>query len=443
MDNRKGAKLLIVEDDDNIRQSLIQLLSLLGYGVISSANALGAIEALQQNDLNVVLTDVRMSGMTGIDLCHHISEDRPGIPVIVMTAYGDVNAALDALRAGAYEVVTKPLNGARLVELIERAIADRGAQLCVNRLPPVNDGDMSDLVGASNAAASLRQQLAEVAQLDCSVLLVGERGAGKRFLARLIHQLSPRRFEPLVEVDLNSLWFGASGSQTIPFRHQLVSDAAGGTLLVNAIEATPVALRAEIMQLVQGSYPSHLASKAYVNVRVIATSEQESLESVQTEEFLSNLTQLTNIRMVFAPPLRERDADVISIAKAILSKWEPSCGQLVLTAGAEQVLRSYDWPGNIEELEDCLKIAIASSTDQYIGAPHLPKGLSSPGSAPASQRVESLKQMERRHIEAVLSAHGGNKVLAARTLGIDRATLYRKLSRYCSMNTRTARPMRG
>ena len=167
------------------------------------------------------------------------------------------------------------------------------------------------------------------------------------------------------------------------------------------------------------------------------------MELAQAEVFLSNLTQSTNIRTIFAPPLRQRDADVISIAKAILSKWAPSCGQFVLTVSAEQVLRSYDWPGNIEELEDSLKIAIASCTDQCIGAQHLPDVLSSPGSAPTSQRVESLEQLERRHIEAVLSAHGGNKVLAARTLGIDRATLYRKLSRYCSMNTKTGRPLRG
>jgi two-component system response regulator HydG len=167
------------------------------------------------------------------------------------------------------------------------------------------------------------------------------------------------------------------------------------------------------------------------------------LESVQTEGFLSELTQLTNVATIFAPPLRQRDADVISIANAILSKWAPNCGQFVLTVGAEEVLRGYDWPGNIEELEDSLKVAVASTTDQYIGAQHLPDVLSSPGSAPASQRVESLEQLERRHIEAVLSAHGGNKVLAARTLGIDRATLYRKLNRYCSINTRTARPLRG
>lgn len=454
MDNCRAPKLLIVEDDDDIRQALIELLNLLGYGVISSTNAHSAIEVLQQNDLNVVVTDVRMSGMTGIDLCRYISEDRPGIPVIVMTAYGDVNAALGALRAGAYEFVTKPLNGARLVELIERATADRNARACVNRLPPVNDGEMSDLAGSSNAAESLRQQLADVAQLDCSILLIGERGTGKRFLARLIHQLSPRRARPLVEADLRSLWFGntlddslnrleANDSQPVPFRYQLLSDAAGGTLLVNAIEATPEALRAEIVNLIEGVYPSQLDSKARTNARVIATAEQASLESVPVESFLYKLTRQTNVRTIFVPPLRQRDLDVISIANAILAKWAPNCGQFVLTAGAEHVLRSHDWPGNIEELEDCLKVAIASSGDQYIGAQHLPDVLSSSDCVPASQPVESLDQLERRHIEAVLSAHEGNKVLAARTLGIDRATLYRKLSRFPSMNNRNADPLRG
>lgn len=234
MDPSNAPKLLVVEDDGDIRQALVELFDMLGYGVTGASTALDAIVALQHDDLDVVLTDIRMAGMTGIDLCQYVSEDRPGIPVVVMTAYGDTQAALGALRAGAYEFVTKPLNRAYLVELIERAIALQRRHICVRRLPSAN-----------------------------------------------------------------------------------------GT-----------------------------ASRGY-------------------------------------------------------------------------------------EPEGCAEATLLPANDPYVDPNHCPD------SAPVSQRIESLDQLERRHIEAVLTAHGGNKVLAARTLGIDRATLYRKLTRFGLMGTKDARSARG
>jgi DNA-binding NtrC family response regulator len=445
--------VLVVEDDDETRLALSDALEDLGHQVKSEPCAESALTALEHEDVDAVLTDVRMPGMGGIELCRRLSGDRPNVPVVVMTAYGDVDSAVGALRAGAFDFITKPFSVDGVAEVLDNAL-DRGrAAPSVQRLSPTEVGEDSfhGLVGSSPAMRALHRQIGRAAATDSTVLITGESGTGKELVARAIHRASERSGGPFVAVScaavpheiLEAELFGhEKGAFTgaVQARIGLFEQASGGTLFLDEIGDMPIDLQPKLLRVLQERRvrPLGASREVLLDTRIVAATNRDLDQAVRSGHFREDLHFRVKVLHLHLPPLRERERDVLELAQHFLA----SAGSKALAPEAEQQLLGYDWPGNVRELENAMHAAVALASGGHIGLDELPTTVRtrrSP-SVPTAERPTTLEEVERRHIEIVLKAVGWNKARAARKLGIDRATLYRKLSRFgLDRPVRTAR----
>jgi two-component system, NtrC family, response regulator AtoC len=437
------AMVLVVEDDDEIRAALVEALTELGHSTIAEARAEPALRVLEERDVDLVLTDVRMPGMTGIELCGRLSGDRPNLPVVVMTAFGDVEAAVAALRAGAFDFVPKPFAIDRLVGVIARALGQGPSSM--TRLSGGGAGidARHGLIGSSQAMTILREQIGRAAVTDSNVLITGESGTGKELVARAVHAASARRDKPFVALScaavphdiLEAELFGhARGAYTDAgeARPGLFQQAAGGTLFLDEIGDMPLELQPKLLRVLQerAVRPLGSAREVSADARILAATNTDLAAAAREGRFREELLFRIKVLEIHLPPLRERERDVLELARHFLSHSGGSTAYELLPE-AEGPLLSYSWPGNVRELENCMNAAMALASNGRIGFEELParmrtKKLTTP--VPA-HRPPSLEEVERKHIEVVLRAVGWNKARAARKLGIDRATLYRKLAR--------------
>jgi DNA-binding NtrC family response regulator len=442
---RTKARVLVVEDDDETRLALSDALEDLGHHVRSESTAELALNALEQDDVDAVLTDVRMPGMSGIELCRRLSGDRPNVPVVVMTAYGDVDSAVGALRAGAFDFITKPFSVDGVAEVLDSAI-DHGRQSSpVQRL---SSGEPEShafhgLVGSSPAMRALQQRIGRAAATDSTVLITGESGTGKELVARAIHEASERSKGPFVGVScaavphdiLEAELFGhEKGAFTgaVQARIGLFEQATRGTLFLDEIGDMPLALQPKLLRVLQERRvrPLGASREVLLDTRIVAATNRDLEGAVRGGQFREDLHFRIKVLHLHLPPLREREHDVLELAQYFLAR--AGGGSKTLSPEAEQQLLGYDWPGNVRELENAMHAAVALSSGQQVGVDELPTTVRQ-RRGPAvtnSERPSTLEEMERRHIEIVLKAVGWNKARAARKLGIDRATLYRKLSRF-------------
>ncbi len=455
---RLRPSVLVVEDDDEIRSAAHDALVDLGYDVQSEASAERALLLIHRRVPSVVVADVRMPGMDGIEFCNRLTGDWPEVPVVLMTAFGDVDTAVEALRAGAFDFITKPISFDHLANVLERAVAQRPLVPPMVRLhdPDVPEGSSEGLIGSSQALRGVIERIARVAGTQATVLITGESGTGKELVARAVHRGSPRRDGPfvalscaavpddLLEAELFGYRRGAftGASQA---RDGLFQRAEGGTLFLDEIGDMPIALQPKLLRVLEEKRVRQLGSSQEVllDVRIIAATHRDLDQAARLGQFRDDLLFRLNVHHIHVPPLRERGEDVIELSRYFLARTQQRASarpeldrarapapEPRLTPEAEQLLRSYDWPGNVRELENCLSAAVALAVGGKIGARELPARVQSGAAlsvAPAPPA--SLEEVERRHIEIVLRATGWNKALAARKLGIDRATLYRKLMR--------------
>jgi DNA-binding NtrC family response regulator len=448
-----------VEDDDEIRSAAYDALLDLGYEAYAEASADRAILMMHQHAPAAVVADVRMPGMNGIEFCHRLTGDWPQVPVVLMTAFGDVDMAVDALRAGAFDFITKPISFDHLASVLERAVTQRPLVPAMVRLedPAVPDGSCEGLIGSSEALRGVMERIARVAPTLATVLITGESGTGKELVARAVHRGSPRRDGPfvglscaampheLLEAELFGYRRGAftGASQS---RDGLFQRAVGGTLFLDEVGDMPLSLQPKLLRVLEERRVRPLGSSQEVplDVRIVAATNRDLDQAVRLGQFREDLLFRLNVHHIHVPPLRERGDDVIELARHFLARGLGSATRAEagappdveaapeLTPEAEQVLRSHAWPGNVRELENSLSAAVALAPNGRIGVSELPVRLrAQPGRGVPPPPVEpaSLEEVERRHIEIVLRATGWNKALAARKLGIDRATLYRKLMR--------------
>jgi len=442
---RSRSRVLVVEDDDETRSALSDALEDLGHQVKSEPCAESALTALEHEDVDAVLTDVRMPGMGGIELCRRLSGDRPNVPVVVMTAYGDVDSAVGALRAGAFDFITKPFSVDGVAEVLDNAL-DRGRSAPpVQRLSSteVADDSFHGLVGSSPSMRALHQQIGRAAATDSTVLITGESGTGKELVARAIHRASERSGGPFVAVScaavpheiLEAELFGhEKGAFTgaVQARIGLFEQASGGTLFLDEIGDMPIDLQPKLLRVLQERRvrPLGASREVLLDTRIVAATNRDLEQGVRSGQFREDLHFRIKVLHLHLPPLRERERDVLELAQHFL----PRTGDKVpsLTPEAEQQLIGYDWPGNVRELENAMRAAVALASTGQIGIEELPTTVRTRRGAgiPATERPTTLEEVERRHIEIVLKAVGWNKARAARKLGIDRATLYRKLSRF-------------
>jgi len=444
----RRVRVLIVEDDAEIRSAAHDALVDLGYDAYAEASAERALAVVHQHMPSVVLADVRMPGMSGIDFCRHLTGDWPQVPVVLMTAFGDVDTAVEALRAGAFDFITKPISFDHLKSTLERAIMEMPGDAPVVRLddPNVPDGSFDGLIGSSEALRGIMERIARVAPTQATVLITGESGTGKELVARAVHRGSPRREGPFIALSCAAMPYELLEAELFGYRRGAFTGAAqsrdglfqraeGGTLFLDEIGDLPLALQPKLLRVLEERRVRPLGSSQEVplDVRIVAATNRNLEQSVEQGQFREDLLYRLNVHHLHLPPLRERGDDVVELSRHFLARAARNGGRpCELTPDAEQLIRSHEWPGNVRELENSLSAALALAVDGVIGVAELPARLQSGAQRsepPARVEPASLEEVERRHIQIVLRATGWNKALAARKLGIDRATLYRKLIR--------------
>jgi DNA-binding NtrC family response regulator len=439
--------VLIVEDDDAIRSALSEALVDLGDEVVAEPSAEAGLRAVERAQFDVVVTDFKLPGMDGIELCERLTGDLPNLPVVVMTAFGDVGAATGALRAGAFDFVTKPLSLSGLSAVIDRALL-RGetAPIVVRLAVTPTDCDMpKGLIGESPQMLEVSAEVARAAATNSTVLVTGESGTGKELVARGIHDASSRSDGPFVAVScaafpaelLEAELFGhARGAFTgaVDARAGLFRQASGGTLFLDEVGDLPPELQPKLLRALQvrSARPVGETREVEFDVRLVAATNKNLERAVTLGEFRRDLCLQLNVIQIRLPPLRKRGSDVLMLARHFAERASGGDQRCEIAADAERLLLAYHWPGNVRELENCITAAAALASGGRIGFDELPTGVRERRAAGERTRLgtEMLEDVERRHIELVLRAVGGNKAEAARMLGINRATLYRKLARH-------------
>jgi two-component system response regulator AtoC len=446
------AKVLVVDDDADMRALLVDGLSRRGFTVVAADGAEGALATLAGTDVDAVVTDVRMRGPDGIELTRAIGERRPGTPVLVVTGFGSLETAVDALRAGAVDFIQKPVEIRALAILVARAVEVRRlrAELVRLRQPVALEGDLG-LIGESAPVLRVRELVGQVARLQSNVLITGESGTGKEVVARALHDASPRRDGPFVAVNvsaipdtlLESQLFGhvkGAFTDARDARPGLFQRASGGTLFLDEVGEMPAEMQPKLLRALQERKVRPVGGDAEVAVdfRLVCATNRDLEEAVADGVFREDLYYRVNVIPIELPPLRARGSDVLLLANHFLHGQARKLGRPVsrLSVAAGEALLSWHWPGNVRELENCIEHAVALSKFDEVLVEDLPPRLRAArhrrgreDAAPAAEgRQATLEEVERKHILAVLAACGGNKQRAAEQLGIGRKTLYRKLA---------------
>jgi two-component system, NtrC family, response regulator HydG len=437
--------ILVVDDDESNRVTLERLLGREGYEVTHASTGREAMERLRAHPADLVLTDLKMPGMTGIDLLKAVRTLDPDVEVVVMTAYGTVETAVEAMKEGAYDFVAKPLKRLELVTTVRKALEKRGLQVENRRLreqlAEVGEGEV---VGQSDAMRALLAEVEQVAPADATVLLTGESGTGKGRIARTLHQLSRRRDRRFVTVNcaaipeslLESELFGyergafTGATQRKEGRFDL---ARGGTLFLDEITEMTPSVQVKLLRVLQeGEYERVGGTETLrADVRVIAASNRDIEKEVDEGRLRKDLFYRLNVIRLEIPPLRDRYDDVPLLAQHFLVKFNRKNGTSLagFTPDALEALSAWSWPGNVRELENAIERAVVLCREDRIDLDDLPAAIRK--GRGSRQRVgfevgTPLKYVERRMIEETLRSTGGDKVLAASLLGITARTIYRR-----------------
>ncbi len=448
-------QVLVVDDEQETCDLLEMALVRHGFKVTTSTAANHALELVATQDFDVVLTDLSMPEMSGLDLCERVLGTRPNMPVVVITGQGSLEAAIGAIRVGAYDFITKPVDPKLLYLSVSRAIQHRHLQDEVRRLREAVAADSETtenaIVGHSGAMRRVYELVSRVGESDASVLIHGETGTGKELIARGIHMRSRRKDGPFVAINcaavphslIESELFGhARGAFTDAKvqRTGLFVQASGGTLFLDEIGELPIDMQPKLLRALQERKVRPVGANQEIpfDSRIVAATNRNLEDEVYEKRFREDLYYRINVVKIDVPPLRERGGDVLHLAqyflKAFAARNDKSA--LELSATAAEKLMAYNWPGNVRELENCMEHAVALARFDQITVEDLPEKIRAYRAerfvvaANDPTEIVTMDELERRYILRVLSLVGGNKSRAAQVLGFDRRTLYRKLERY-------------
>jgi two-component system response regulator HydG len=443
-------RILIIDDDSSTLEVLGAEMRLRGYTNAATTSPQAALRMLADEDFGLVLSDINLGSMSGVDLCHEVARVRADTPVIVMTAFASIEAAVASIRAGAYDFVTKPLNMDALILTITRARRNRDLREDVKRLQRTI-GELQpfeEIIGESAAMTSVCNLITRVASTPATVLVTGESGTGKELVARAIHRRSPRARAPFVAINcaampeslLESELFGhtkGAFTDARTARPGLFVKANGGTLFLDEIGDMPMGMQAKLLRALQEHTLRPVGGDEEIpfDTRLVAATNRDLEAAMRAGTFREDLYYRVNVVHIDVPPLRERQSDVLLLALTFLQRAKNKGGAKVLglKSHAAERLAAYPWPGNVRELQNCIERAVAFAQFDHIGLEDLPEHVSqySPMrfeiEAASVASLVSLDEVERRYVGKVLHALGGNKAQAARVLGMDRRTLYRKL----------------
>jgi two-component system response regulator HydG len=448
------ARVFIVDDEREMTELIALGLKKRGFAVSTFLSGDAAYAAIPDSDVDVIVTDLNMKGMSGLELCQRVVADRPDIPVLMLTAFGSFETAVGAIRAGAYDFVTKPVEIEALAIAVRRAVEHRQLRGEVKRLREVvaNTRGRGELIGASPAMQQIYQLIDQVGATDATVLITGESGTGKEVVARAIHERSKRKAGPFVAINcaavpeqlLESELFGhAKGAFTDAKQSRLglFQQAAGGTLFLDEIGEMAIGLQPKLLRVLQERRvrPVGAESEQAIDVRLVTATNRELEDMVEDKRFREDLYYRINVIHIPLPPLRARGGDVLLLAQHMLRHYAAVFDKKVvgLSAAAAERMMAYEWPGNVRELGNCLERAVALAHFEEIQVDDLPEKIrahqlkrSQALGGNELPELLTLEEVERRHVLRVLEASHGNRTDAAKVLGLDRKTLYRKLLRW-------------
>ncbi len=447
----KTPTILIVEDEDEMRRLLEDVLRDASYTVLSAADGNEALDLFQRHDVDVIVSDLFMPGMKGSDLLAEIHTRRSDVPMIIITAFGSIESAVDAMKGGAYHYLTKPFRMEELQLVVAAALRERHLMQELAHLRREFATGASQLVAHSAAMQAVVATVTRAAAADTPVLILGESGTGKEMLARILHTRSPRLGRPFMAINCAAIPETLLESQLFGHRRGAFTDARedrpglfqqsqGGTVFLDEIGDMPLSLQAKLLRVLQEKevHPVGALEPVPVDVRIVAATHRDLPALMDQGRFREDLFYRLNVISVRIPPLRERPEDLIPLLAHLLEKHGRRLEREGCTVAPEalEALRGYRWPGNVRELENVVERALVLGSDNQIGLDDLPEVLLVPRRASDAEQAaatagpQSLATIEREHILRTLRAVGGNKAAAARILGMDRKTLYRKLEGY-------------
>lgn len=449
--------VLIIEDDQAMCDMLEEGLRRRGFTVSSYVSGKQGLEAINIETTDVVLSDINLPDANGLDLCKEIVANMPDIPVIVMTAFGSMDTAISAIRSGAYDFVTKPLDIDILTLSLERAVQYRNLNVRVKKLSGERGlpHHFDRLIGNSPVMEKFFSQLGRIADSEASLLITGESGSGKELTAKAVHEHSRRKDNPLITINcaampsqlLESELFGhKKGAFTDAQNHNtgLFMAANGGTLFLDEVGEIPLDLQPKLLRALEERCVRPVGGNREVpfDVRIIAATNRDLESAVEDGLFREDLYYRLNVIKVELPPLRSRGTDILLLAKQFIDVFTHQQKKQVLgiSDAVATKLLYYAWPGNVRELRNAIEHAVALTNFDTIMPEDLPEKISNFRSdcilvgEQDPMELVSMEEMERRYITHVLKVANNNRTLAARILQLDRKTLYRKLQRYEQCN---------
>ena len=446
----KPMNILVVEDDEALRDALLVTLEAAGYRVSGADGGPSALQLVARDSFSMVVSDLRMSPMDGLELLAEIRKRKPGLPVLLMTAFGDVDKAVAAMRGGACDFMLKPFEPKALIEQIAQYAQPASAE------------GAAGVVSADPATQEVLLLAARVARTDATVLLTGESGTGKEVFARYIHDRSNRSRGPFVAINCAAIpdnlleatlfghekgaFTGAQAAQAGKFEQ-----ANGGTLLLDEISEMPLSLQAKLLRVLQEREVERVGGKKPIplDIRVLATSNRDMASEVAAGRFREDLYYRLNVFPLRIPALRERPGDIVPLANHFLALHGERLGKTArLEASGSAKLAAYAWPGNVRELENVMQRALILAPEDRVEAEHLlltlsaspmpaaPKAVAEApapviqDASPAAVNPSNMKDLERQHILETLAKVGGSRRKAVEILGISERTLRYKLKQY-------------
>ena len=455
MDKLKG-RILIVDDDPEMCRLLCDVLTEEGHDVETAISGGEALAKLSSHT-DLLVTDLRLKEMEGLDLMHRAKQLMPEISVVIITAFGTIESAIEAIKLGAYDYIPKPFKMDELAIVVQKALHEGGLRREIARLRREigKEYHFENIIGKSRSMQAIFDLIRRISGTSSNILITGDSGTGKELVAKAIHYNSPRKDRPFIPVNcaaipetlLESELFGhvkgaftdAKGDRT-----GLFEEAKGGSIFLDEISELAMNLQAKLLRVIQEKEIRRVGSNKQIKVdtRIIAASNQNLPEEVKQQKFRQDLFYRLNVLQIHVPPLRERREDIMPLAYHFLAKYKEGSSEKVkgFSDTVIALFLQHPWPGNVRELENVIERGIILSRSEEITVEDLPATLT--GSRDdyavlekALERTLSLNEMESEYITRILEQTGGNKYRAAQILGIDRRTLYRKLAQLKSQDS--------
>lgn len=448
-------KILIVDDDEFMREGLEETLSEAGYRVITFENAESAVEVLSDGSASLLITDMRMPGMSGMDLLEKALKADPKLPVVMMTAFATIETAVEAMKKGAYDYIMKPFDAAQIDVVVQKALAHR--RLLVENEYLRNElaarWSIKDFVGKCPKMKEAFAQIRQIAASNATVFIRGESGTGKELVARSVHAQSPRRDKPMVRVNCAALSAGVLESEL--FGHEKgaftgadkrrigrFEMADGGTIFLDEVSEMDLNLQGKLLRVLQEKEFERVGSSEtiYSNVRVLASSNRDLEKAIELGEFRQDLYYRLNVVSVELPPLRERKSDIRELVAYFIEKY--NCNEGTRIEGAEEetlkLLEMHEWPGNVRELENLVERAIVLGDGKLLSHSVVARSLeSAPGvsisegdAGGAAFSPKALDEIEREHVIKMLEYFNDHRANTAQALGISERSLRDRLKRW-------------